>query len=117
MTILKDNVTAATEGGQLSVRDLETMRRLAANTCDRYCMGCMKCASVMGVESMIPDIMRYMMYYNSYGDRDLARQHYRELPESAKKDLALRDYSPAEDLCPQHIKIGQAMREAARILA
>ncbi len=117
LTVLKDNVTAATDGKKLSVRDMEKMRMLAENTCDRYCMGCMRCASVMGAGSSIPDVMRYMMYYNSYGDRDLAREHFRELPNTVKRDLAFKDYSAAEALCPQHIRIGQAMRDAARILA
>jgi len=116
MTILKDNVAAATDGKKLSGRDLEKLHMLAENTRDCYCIGCMKCSSVMGAESSIPDVMRYMMYYNSYGDRDLARESFRGLPDSVKRDLANRDYSPAEALCPQHIRIGMAMREAVRIL-
>jgi len=117
LDILKSNVAAATDNRQLSWREIEMLHRLAENTCDQYCLGCMKCASVMGADSRIPDVMRYMMYYNSYGDRDRAREHFRELPDAFKKDLAMKNYSPAEALCPQHIRIGQAMRDAARILA
>lgn len=116
LTILKDNVEAATDNKQLSGRDMEMLHRLAKKTCDGYCLGCMKCASIMGAESRIPDVMRYMMYYNSYGDRDEARRKFRELPETVKKDLTLKDYSPAEALCPQNIRIGQAMRNAVKLL-
>lgn len=117
LDILKANIAAATDNRQLSWREMEMLHRLAENTCDQYCLGCMKCAFVMGSDSMIPEVMRYLMYYKSYGDKDRARQHFRKLPDAFKKDLALRNYSPAEALCPQHIRIGDAMREAARILA
>jgi uncharacterized protein len=116
LAILKDNVAAAADNKQLSNHETEMLNRLAENTCEHYCLGCMRCASVMGAESKIPDIMRYMMYYNSYGETERARRQFNRLPESLKKDLALKDYSPAETVCPQHIKIGQAMKEALRIL-
>lgn len=32
--------------------------------------------------------MRYMMYYNSYGERDRARDLFRELPHNLKDNLA-----------------------------
>jgi uncharacterized protein len=116
LTILKDNIAAATDNKQLSGRDIEILNKFAENTCDYYCHGCMKCVSAMGTESRIPDVMRYMMYYHGYGQRDEARRQFRELPETFKKDITLKDYSLAEALCPQHIKIGKTMREASRIL-
>ena len=61
--------------------------------------------------------MRYMMYYNSYGERDRARDLFRELPHNLKDNLASRDYSNAESACPNRIQIGKIMREAAIILA
>jgi predicted aldo/keto reductase-like oxidoreductase len=117
LTVLKDNVAAATDGRQLSGREIEILRRYAENTRSQYCQGCMKCASVMGADSRIHDVLRYMMYYNSYGDRDRAREEFRMLPEYVTNGLASRDYSPAERVCPNRIEIGRAMREAARILA
>jgi len=117
LNILRDNIAAATDDKKLSTHDIENMKRLAQNTCDSYCLGCMKCASVMGDDSRIPDVMRYMMYYKSYGETDRARKEFIELPESLRNRLAFKDYSHAEALCPQHIRIGEAMREAARILA
>ena len=117
LTVLKDNVAAATDSRQLSGREIEILRRYAENTCDHYCQGCMKCASVMGADSRIPDVLRYMMYYNSYGDRDRAREEFRMLPGYVRNSLASRDFSPAERVCPNRIEIGRAMREAARILA
>jgi predicted aldo/keto reductase-like oxidoreductase len=117
LDVLKSNVAAATDSRELSGREIEILRRLAENTCSQYCPGCMKCASVMGADSRIPDVLRYMMYYNSYGEMDRAREEFKRLPENFRNSLASRDYSPAERICPNNIKIGKAMKEAIRILA
>jgi hypothetical protein len=69
-----------------------------------------------GVPVSIPDVLRYMMYYNSYCKTDDARRLFRELPEPVRNSLALRDYSTAEVVCPNKIEIGKAMREAIRML-
>jgi len=117
MTILKDNVAAATDNVKLSSHDFMMLNRLADATRSSYCPGCGKCIDVMGAESRIPDIMRYMMYYNGYGERDHARQLFSELPEALKIGLANTDFSPAEAACPHSIRIGKVMREALVTLA
>jgi uncharacterized protein len=71
----------------------------------------------MGEESRIPDVMRYMMYYQGYGERDHARRLFSELPADLRDSLASRDYSPAESACPHRIQIGQVMRDASLLLA
>ena len=116
LTILKENVAAATDGARLSYIDREMLNRHAQNNRRFYCQGCLSCESVMGRESGIPDILRYMMYHNSYGKTDYARRLFRELPENVRNSLASRDYSPAEHACPYNIELGKAMKEAARIL-
>jgi predicted aldo/keto reductase-like oxidoreductase len=116
LTMLKDNVAAATDGVTLSGRDKEMLGKLAQNNHSLYCHGCMRCESVMGSGARIPDVLRYLMYYNSYGKTDDARRLFRELPVTVKNSLASRDYSLAERACPNRIEIGKAMREAARIL-
>jgi predicted aldo/keto reductase-like oxidoreductase len=116
LTILKENVAAATDNVQLSVKDMEVLDRLARANCGLYCKGCMSCASAMASESRIHDILRYMMYYNSYGERDEARRLFRALPPSVRKGLTSRDYTKAEGECPQKIEIGKMMVEAERLL-
>ena len=71
----------------------------------------------MEAENRIPDVMRYMMYYHGYGERDRARSLYRELPESLRNTIASTDYSMAESVCPHRIQIGSIMKKAALILA
>ena len=63
------------------------------------------------------DVMRYLMYYNSYGDRERARGLFAEIPAAARNSLLSVDYSEAEARCPQHMPIGELVAEAVRKLA
>jgi predicted aldo/keto reductase-like oxidoreductase len=117
LAMLKDNVSAATDGVPLSGRDKKMLDNLAQNNHNLYCRGCMRCESVLGPDSSVPDVLRYMMYYNSYGKTNDARRLFRELPEIVRNSLASRDYSLAERICPNHVEIGRAMRQAAILLA
>jgi predicted aldo/keto reductase-like oxidoreductase len=115
-TVLESNVEAATDRVGLSGSDMEMLNRLALSNRSFYCQGCMRCASVTASECRIHDIMRYMMYYDAYGERDKARRLFRELPASVRNGLASRDYSFAENVCPRSIKIGSMMRRASKVL-
>ena len=61
--------------------------------------------------------MRYMMYYNSYGHRDRAREHFARIPEDMKKRLLKVDYTLAEARCPQRLPISKIVADAADKLA
>jgi uncharacterized protein len=117
VTILKDNVAAATDNVKLTANDFKIFNMLAQGESCHYCQGCGKCLVAMGEASRIPDVMRYMMYYNSYGDRDRARNLYRELPAATRNALASRDYTGAESVCPHGLQISRIMREATTLLA
>jgi predicted aldo/keto reductase-like oxidoreductase len=65
----------------------------------------------------IAEVMRYLMYYKSYGDTDRARELFARLPASARARLENADYSTAEARCPQRMPIARLMTEAARKLA
>jgi predicted aldo/keto reductase-like oxidoreductase len=116
LTILKANLAAATDGKSLSARDRSVLFQHAANTCNFYCQACRRCESVLPAENRIPDVLRYMMYYNSYGQRDQARELFRALPQTVRSALVQNDYSAAERVCPNGVRIGKAMREAVRLL-
>jgi len=62
-------------------------------------------------------IMRYLMYYNSYGDRNRARELFAQIPVMVRGRLLSLDYRLAEARCPQHLPIGRLVAEAVSKLA
>jgi hypothetical protein len=61
--------------------------------------------------------MRYLMYYNSYGDIDRARELFAQIPNSVRSKLLSTDYSVAEARCPQRLPISELINEAVSKLA
>jgi len=117
MAILKDNFAAASDEKKLSALDIKVLRDLAENTRAFYCRGCMSCELAMSSESRIYDVLRYMMYYNSYGERDQARALFRQMPEAIRSAMSSKDYARAEAACPNRIRISSAMKQAVTLLA
>jgi predicted aldo/keto reductase-like oxidoreductase len=118
LTMLNANALAAIDKQKLSANDMNTLEWYAKNTCSSYCAGCSAiCESAMGPESRIPDVLRYMMYYNSYDETEEARRLFAGLPGKERRSIPLRDYTVAESICPNRIEIGKMMREASRVLS
>jgi hypothetical protein len=65
----------------------------------------------------VGDVMRALMYHRSYGDQELARTVFRQLPETARRGMAGFDYAAAERACPHGLPIAQWMREAGELFA
>jgi hypothetical protein len=59
--------------------------------------------------------MRCLMYHQYYGEPELARLTFAELPEEVRRRLPEVDYSPAERACPHGLAIGKFMRQALKI--
>ena len=112
------DVDAVLDKRELDKKDLAFLADYAEKTCDGYCAGCSKiCAQATPDMPYIADVMRYLMYYNSYGDAELARQNYATLPAQARQRMITADYSLAEMRCPNRLPISRLVREAARKLA
>ena len=117
LSILSANVAASRDLKALARSDLELFDRFAMETCTGYCAGCGRiCREAVGGTVPINDIMRCLMYYRDYGDRDLAREVYSGLSEKARKQVTQVDYTRAEKACPQGLAISKLMVEAARLL-
>ncbi len=117
LTILSANVAAARDQTRLSRSDFELLERFAAETHESYCAGCGRiCYEAVAGAVPVSDIMRCLMYYRDYGERDLAREVYAGLPDEARARLTQVDYSLAEKACPQKLAISKLMREASEIL-
>jgi len=116
MTILKANVAAALNKTDLSVRDTQFLHRYACETHSDYCAGCTKiCESTVKADVPIGDVMRYLMYYRSYGEFEYAAVRFKTIPENIRWQMTHLDYSLAEQKCPQKMPIGKLMKEAVDI--
>jgi predicted aldo/keto reductase-like oxidoreductase len=114
MSILMANTAAAMDKTKLSSTDRNLLQQYARQTHSDYCAGCTEiCESSIGEKAPIGDVMRYLMYGRSYGDRDHARAEYRKIPQNIREVLNKIDYSLAEKKCPRNMAIAELMREAA----
>jgi len=118
LTILSANVAAARDLKALARDDVELLDRFAVETRAGYCAGCSRiCQDAVNGAVPVSDVMRCLMYYRDYGDRDLAREVYAGLPIGARMRLTDVDYAQAERACPQGLAIAELMRQASRVLA
>ena len=116
--ILADNVAAVLDKTKLTQADREVLKQYARTTCDGYCAGCANiCNSALPDTPYVSDIMRYLMYYNSYGDKGRARELFAQIPGSVRNRLLNTDYRLAEARCPQHLPIAKLVAEAVSKLA
>jgi uncharacterized protein len=117
LTILMDNIAAALNRTKLSSEDFHLLERYASETAASYCAGCAQlCESTLQADVPVRDVMRCLMYFNAYEERDRARALFAGLPQDVRDRMAGFDYSAAERICPQRIRIGRLMREAATVL-
>jgi predicted aldo/keto reductase-like oxidoreductase len=119
--ILKENVAAVLDKTQLTQQDKDTLNEYARATCSGYCPGCSDICDAALPSALRPgrisDIMRYLMYYNSYGQQDRARTLFAQIPRKVRDRLPHLDYTAAEARCPQHLPIAKLVAEAVGKLA
>lgn len=115
--LLTANVAAVLDKTKLTRKDRRVFKEYAEATCRGYCAGCANiCDTALPETPHVNDIMRYLMYYNSYGDRNRARELFAQIPCSVRDRLLSTDYSAAEARCPQRLPIGELVAEAVRKL-
>ena len=118
VSILTENAAAVLDKTKLTPADMAALKEYAEATCSGYCAGCAYiCDSIQPDVPYISDIMRYLMYYNSYGDTAMARGLFVQIPADARDKLLSMDYSLAESRCPQHLPIRELIAEAVSKLA
>ena len=115
LTILMSNIAAALDKTKLSFRDMELLQHYARETRPNYCAGCADiCESSIHGNIPISDVMRCLMYARSYGNFQRAKTQFQKLPVIARRQMALMDYSLAEQKCPQKMDVGKLMKEAVK---
>ena len=113
------NIAAVLDKTELTRADKDFLGEYARQTCDGYCAGCGNiCEEAMPEVPYLSEIMRYLMYYNSYGDAEkgIARELYAKIPADVRSRLSRVDFSRAEARCPQKLAITKLVAEAARKL-
>ena len=109
---------AAMDKTKLTESHRQALDRYAQATCDNFCAGCAHvCGAAVPHRTAVADVMRFVMYHNSYGEREGARALFARMPEEVRRGLLAADFSVAEARCPQHIPIGAMVAEAFRLLA
>ena len=115
---LQLNIAAVLDKTKLTKADAEVFKKYAQDTCSGYCAGCGHiCNSALPDTPYVSNIMRYLMYYNSYGEHAAARELFAQIPHNVRDRLLSTDYSPAEAHCPQHLPIAELVAEAVSKLA
>lgn len=118
VAVMTLNVAAVLDKTRLTTADMDVFKEYAEATCSGYCAGCAHiCNSAVPDVPYVSDIMRYLMYYDNYGDRDEARGLFAQIPDDVRDSLLRTDYSRAEARCPQHLPIGELICEAVTKLA
>ncbi len=116
--LVMENVAAVLDKTKLAQEDKDVLRQYAQATCSGYCVGCSYiCGEVLPGIPCVNDVMRSLMYCNRYGDREMGRQAFAEIPARVRARLLSADYRAAEARCPQGMPIARLMAEAARKLA
>lgn len=114
---VRENVAAAKSELSLSANEWHQLNQFAAITAPYSCQGCGTiCESAVQEKVAIADPLRFLMYHESYGKTENARELYQALPES-KRRFDQVDLAKASAVCPQGIDIQERLSHAAMQLA
>ena len=116
-TMLMGNIAVALDKTKLAAEDMDVLRQYAQATCSGYCAGCGHICEPVALGVPVCDIMRALMYHDSYGDIAQAKAVFAEIPADVKQRLLSVDYSIAEHVCPNRMPIGKLIADAAAKLA
>lgn len=115
-------------GVPLTQAEHDALLRYAAATSRHVCRMCGACQRHCPQRIAIPDVLRYLSYYEGYGQRAEACQAYRSLPRAARPENCRdttgqeasscpTDCSACEAACPFGVHIRHKLARARRLLA
>jgi hypothetical protein len=114
--VTRENIAAAKSSPSLSAEEVHQLNRLAARTSHLYCKGCSHlCESRQEGKTRIADILRFLMYHESYGKTSRARELYATLSPECR-NFSGEDIARAMEVCPQGIDIATRLRKAKSVL-
>jgi predicted aldo/keto reductase-like oxidoreductase len=114
---VRENVAAARSEKPLTAEESHQLNQLAALTAGYACNGCKHlCEQTVAHDVAIAESLRYLMYFESYGKTDRARDLYRAIPV-ARRQASDTELQRACQVCPQGIDIPARLRRARELLA
>jgi len=114
---VRENVAAARSDNPLTAEESHQLNQLAALTAGYACNGCKHlCEQTIARDVAIAESLRYLMYFESYGKTDRARDLYRAIP-AARRAASDEELRRACQVCPQGIDIPARLRRARELLA
>jgi predicted aldo/keto reductase-like oxidoreductase len=96
--------------------DEQILSRYSAAIAPFYCMGCGECKSTCPRGVAIPTVNRCLMYAEGYGDMELARSTYAELPAERTASVC-PDCSQCVARCSNGLEIAHKMSSARTMFA
>ena len=81
-----------------------------------YCHACGVCVDSCRHNLPVPDLLRYVMYAEGYGEFPLAREHYRALP-AAVQQVRCEDCVRCTVRCPNGVAVAARLSRAQEMLA
>ncbi len=115
--MLLTNVAAVLDKTALAAEDMEALRQYAQATCGGYCAGCGYICQQAASGVPVSDIMRALMYHDSYGDVAEAKALFAQITNRTRQPLLSIDYNAAEALCPNRMPIGKIVADAVSKLS
>ena len=115
--MLMTNIAAILDKTSLTAEDKNVLSRYAQDTCTGYCAGCSHICEPLTAGVPVSDIMRALMYHNSYGDKAGAKEVFAQIPAEIQRRLVSIDYSAAEARCPNRMPIGRVVADAAELFS
>jgi uncharacterized protein len=104
-------------GKELGASDVALLERYDRLVSSDYCRpGCGECLPACPVGLPIDDVLRFAMYYESYGHQRVAMEEYARLPADRNASLCLGCSAPCQAACPHGLAVGAKMRRADRLL-
>jgi predicted aldo/keto reductase-like oxidoreductase len=110
--MVMENAAAAMSNQKLAMSEFIQLNRLAAQTAHQHCLGCAHiCESKITGDLKVADILRYLMYSDSYGNLEKGRDAYRSL-SMLERSFEGVDLGEAQMACPQGIDIAARLAAA-----
>ncbi len=108
-----DEYVAASGNPRLSPEEWRSLESYGMKEDNNYCRpGCGYCLDSCPRKLPINDILRYQLYFESYGKEKYAISMYSNLPPSSKASICQSCNGVCEISCPYHIRIREKMLES-----